>query len=136
MCVCIYIYMYIYIMSLKTKPSWIHLLCISLPTSYFPFKIFWYFMKILLLPQRQTLYTEPVVKLFFPTKGCPERLWRLLLWRYSRPVWMSTCATYCRATALAGDWNRWSLVDSSNACNSDFVKSRVKANCSTCGCHK
>ena len=34
--------------------------------------------------------------------GCPERLWSLL-WRYSWPVWMPTCETYCRVPALAGD---------------------------------
>ena len=34
--------------------------------------------------------------------GCPERLWVVLLWRYSRSVWMPTCATWCRGPALAG----------------------------------
>ena len=27
--------------------------------------------------------------------GCPGRLWSLLLWRYSRPAWTRSCATYC-----------------------------------------
>ena len=27
-----------------------------------------------------------------PGTGCPERLWSLLLWRYSRPVWTRSCA--------------------------------------------
>jgi len=28
--------------------------------------------------------------------GCPERLWILLLWRYSRPVWTRSCAACSR----------------------------------------
>jgi len=28
--------------------------------------------------------------------GCPERLWVLLLWRYSRPAWTGSCAACCR----------------------------------------
>ena len=28
--------------------------------------------------------------------GCPGRLWSLLLWRYSRPVWTRSCAACCR----------------------------------------
>ena len=28
--------------------------------------------------------------------GCPGRLWSLLLWRYSRPTWMRSCAACCR----------------------------------------
>ena len=28
--------------------------------------------------------------------GCPERLWSLLLWRYSRPAWTRSCAACCR----------------------------------------
>ena len=27
---------------------------------------------------------------------CPEGLWSLLLWRYSRPVWTRSCAACCR----------------------------------------
>ena len=34
--------------------------------------------------------------------GCPERLWHLLQWRYSRPIWLPTCVTYCRVPAVAG----------------------------------
>jgi len=26
--------------------------------------------------------------------SCPERLWSLLLWRYSKPSWMLSCTTY------------------------------------------
>lgn len=33
--------------------------------------------------------------------GCSERLWSLFLWRYSRPDWMLTSATYCREPTLA-----------------------------------
>ena len=29
--------------------------------------------------------------------GCPERLWSLLLWRYSKPTWTWSCAA----------WSRW-----------------------------
>ena len=29
-------------------------------------------------------------------KGCPGRLWSLLLWRYSRPAWTRSCAACCR----------------------------------------
>jgi len=32
------------------------------------------------------------VGLIFPS----ERLWSLLLWRYSRPAWTRSCAAYCR----------------------------------------
>lgn len=28
--------------------------------------------------------------------GCTERLWSHHLWRYLRPAWMLSCATYCR----------------------------------------
>jgi len=28
--------------------------------------------------------------------GCPEGLWSLLLWRYSRPTWTRSCAACCR----------------------------------------
>ena len=28
--------------------------------------------------------------------GCPERLWSLLLWRYSKPALTRSCAAYCR----------------------------------------
>ena len=34
--------------------------------------------------------------------GCPERLWSLLLWRYSRPAWTPTWATFSRELALSG----------------------------------
>jgi len=40
--------------------------------------------------------------------NCPERLWSLLLWRYSRPIWTPTCVTYCRVPALASGWTWWS----------------------------
>ena len=32
--------------------------------------------------------------------GWPEGRWSLLLWRYSRPIWMPTCATCCRVPAV------------------------------------
>ena len=50
--------------------------------------------------------------------GCPERLWSLLLWRYSRPTWTPTCATCCSKPALAGGWTWWSPEVPSNPCNS------------------
>ena len=28
--------------------------------------------------------------------GCPGSLWSLLLWRYSKPAWTSSCATFSR----------------------------------------
>ena len=31
-----------------------------------------------------------------PERGCPGRLWSLLLWRYSRPAWTRSCAACCR----------------------------------------
>ena len=31
-----------------------------------------------------------------PGTGCPGRLWSLLLWRYSRPVWTRSSAACCR----------------------------------------
>ena len=31
-----------------------------------------------------------------------ERFWSLLLWRYSSPVWMPTCANCCKVPVLAG----------------------------------
>lgn len=33
---------------------------------------------------------------------CKERLWTLLLWRYSKLIWTPTCVTSCREPALAG----------------------------------
>ena len=32
--------------------------------------------------------------------GCPERLWSLLLWRYSRLTWRRSCAACCRWTSF------------------------------------
>ena len=40
--------------------------------------------------------------------SCTERLWSLLPWRYSKPSWVLSCATYGREPALAGGWTRWS----------------------------
>ena len=31
-----------------------------------------------------------------PGPGCPGRWWSLLLWRYSRPAWIRSCAACCR----------------------------------------
>ena len=39
--------------------------------------------------------------------GSPEGLWSLLLWRYSKPIWMLSHETYCRHPAVAGDWTGW-----------------------------
>jgi len=33
--------------------------------------------------------------------GCPERLWNLLLCRYSKLSWTFSCATHCREPALS-----------------------------------
>ena len=49
---------------------------------------------------------------------CPERLWSLLLWRYSRLVWIPTSVTYCRGPSLAGRLTQWSLAVPSNPCDS------------------
>jgi len=34
--------------------------------------------------------------------GCPGRLWSLLLWRYSRPIWTPTWAACSKEPALEG----------------------------------
>ena len=52
--------------------------------------------------------------------GCPGRLWILLLWRNSRPIWTPTCATCCREPALQGGWTWWSLKVPSNPNNSVY----------------
>ena len=54
--------------------------------------------------------------------GCSGRLWILLLWRYSRPTWMPTCATCCREPALQRDWNWWFLEVPSKRYNSVIFK--------------
>jgi len=40
--------------------------------------------------------------------GCSGRLWDLLLWRDSKPIWTPTCVTCCRVPALAGGCMQWS----------------------------
>jgi len=45
---------------------------------------------------------------------CPGGLRILLLWRYSRPVWIPTCAACCRTPALQGGWTQCSLEDPSS----------------------
>jgi len=50
--------------------------------------------------------------------GCPERLWSVLLCRYSRLVQTPTCATCCREPALAGVWTGWFPEVPSNCYNS------------------
>ena len=50
--------------------------------------------------------------------GCPGELWSLILWRYSRPIWMPTCTACCRVPALQGSWIRWALQVPSNPYNS------------------
>lgn len=32
---------------------------------------------------------------------CPERLWCLLLWRFSKAAWMLSCVTCCRGTSFS-----------------------------------
>ncbi len=49
--------------------------------------------------------------------GCPQRLWTLLLKRYSRLLGIN-CAACCRASALKGDWAQWSLEVPSSSYNS------------------
>jgi len=50
-----------------------------------------------------------------PGTGCPGRLWGLLLWRYSRPSWTSSCAACCRWPCFSrGGWTRWSTEVPSN----------------------
>jgi len=47
----------------------------------------------------------------------PER-WGSILWRYSKPTWMLSCATYCREPALAEGWTGRSTEVPSNPYNS------------------
>lgn len=35
--------------------------------------------------------------------GCAQRLWTLLLWRYSKPTWMLSCAT-AAGSCCSGGW--------------------------------
>lgn len=50
-------------------------------------------------------------KNFFPVRvikhwnKLPRRLRSLLLWKYSRPVWIPSCEIYCRKPALLGMFN-------------------------------
>ena len=37
-----------------------------------------------------------------PGKGCPGRLWSLILWRCSRPTWTRSCAACCRCPGVLG----------------------------------
>jgi len=56
--------------------------------------------------------------------GCPERLWRLLLWKYSRPIWMCICATCYREPALAGELDSmisWGPFQTLQFCDSVIV---------------
>ena len=47
--------------------------------------------------------------------GCPEGLWSLLLWRYSRPGWTLSCAACSRWPCFSrGGWTRWSSEVPSN----------------------
>lgn len=44
---------------------------------------------------------------WWSTKGCPEGLWSLLLWRYLQLIWMLSSAVYCREPTLSECWTRW-----------------------------
>ena len=46
--------------------------------------------------------------------GCPEQLWSLHLWRYSKPTWMRSCAACSRQRG----WTRWSQEVPSNSYHS------------------
>jgi len=47
--------------------------------------------------------------------GCPQGLWSLLLWRYSKPTWTRSCAACCRWPCFGrGVWTRWSPEVPSN----------------------
>ena len=47
--------------------------------------------------------------------ACPERLWVLLLWRYSRPAWTRSCAACSRWPCFdRGGWTRWPTEVPSN----------------------
>jgi len=67
--------------------------------------------------------------------SCPERLWSLLLWRYSKPAWMLSFAAYHREPALAGGWAGWSPEVHSNPYNSETFRVwvfHVAAVCTFC----
>ena len=49
---------------------------------------------------------------------CPERLWCLFLWRYSKPAQTFSCGAYCRECAFSGSWTRWSPEVPSSPYNS------------------
>jgi len=70
--------------------------------------------------------------------GFPEKLWSLLLWRYSRPIWTPTPVTCHRKPALVGDWTLWSLEVPSNPCKSVIplsVKGRPAAASCSAACY-
>mgnify|MGYP001853288496 CR=1 FL=1 len=48
----------------------------------------------------------------------PREVVDSLLWRYSRPAWMPTCAVCCRGYVLQGGWTQWSLEVPSKPYNS------------------
>lgn len=50
--------------------------------------------------------------------GCPERLWRLLLWRYSRPPGHFPAQPAVGNLLLAGGWTQWSPGVGRNICDS------------------
>ena len=52
--------------------------------------------------------------------GYPERLWSIL-WRYPRPTWMLSCATYGRKPVLAGSWTRWPTISFQLLCFYDSM---------------
>lgn len=50
--------------------------------------------------------------------SCPDRLWNLLLRRYSKPAWTLSCVIYSGVSALVGGWARWSSEIPANPYNS------------------
>lgn len=54
--------------------------------------------------------------------SCPEILWNLLFWRYSKPTWTLSSATFWREAVLEG--GGWSPEVYSDPCNSVAYKCR------------
>ena len=53
--------------------------------------------------------------------GCPGRLWILLLWRYSRPIWHLHVQSAVGSLLWQESWIRWSLEVLSNPYNSAIL---------------
>ena len=68
-----------------------------------------------------------------PGTGCPEGLWILLLWRYSRLAWTKSCAAYCRKPCFGRglgfcdsvvwwrEWERSSWRETSIGCSPSII---------------